>query len=142
MSIGKLENAKKLTTFDPSGAANGSLVELYKDGEKTTAYLTSVKPGMFKGYHLHRVRAARYVPLKGKMKIVLYTPGQKDREEYLLDAENPHRLFIPNNIATGLLNVGTEEAWLINYPDPAYDPSLKDEQVEYTEEELEKGVIK
>jgi hypothetical protein len=45
-------------------------------------------------------------------------------------------------VATGLENIGTEEAWLINYPDPPYDPSLKDEQVEYTKEELESGLIK
>ncbi len=97
---------------------------------------------MFKGYHLHRIRAARYVSLKGKMKIILYFPGQKNREEYILDATSPQRLFIPNNVATGLLNIGTEEAWLINYPDPPYDPNLKDEQIEYTKEELEQGVVK
>jgi len=46
-------------------------------------------------------------------------------------------LFIPPNVPTGLLNIGQEEAWMINYPDPAYDPELKDEQVDFTEEELE-----
>ena len=74
------------------------------------------------------------------MKITLYQNGKK--EEYILDAQNPQRLFIPKNVATGLLNIGEEEGWLINYPDPPYDPNLKDEQVEYTEEELEKGVAK
>ena len=142
MSFAKLEDAKKVTTVAPDGQANGLLVELYKDGEKTVAYLTSVKQNMFKGYHLHRVRAARYVPLKGKMKIILYKPGEAEKEEYILDAEKPQRLFIPKNIATGLLNVGEEEAWLINYPDPPYDPNLKDEQVEYTKEELEQGIVK
>lgn len=142
MSLGKLEEAKKVQTFDPSGNQNGSLLELYKDGDKTIAYLTTVLPGAFKGYHLHRVRAARYVCIKGKMSIVLYRPGEKIREEYILDAATPQRLFIPNNIATGLFNVGDEEAWLINYPDPPYDPNLKDEQVEYTEEELENGIVK
>lgn len=142
MSIAKIEDAKKVTTYDPDKNINGSLVELYKDGDKTVAYLTSVKPGMFKGYHLHRVRAARYVPIMGKMKIILYRPGTKEKEEHILDAQTPKRLFIPKDIATGLLNVGEEEAWLINYPDPPYDPSLKDEQVEYTKEELEQGVVK
>ena len=140
MSNAKLEDAKKVTTFSPDGKENGSLIELYKDGNKTTLYFTSIKSGMFKGYHLHRVRAARYVCVIGKIKIILYQNNQ--REEYILDAEKPQRLFIPNNVATGLLNIGTEEAWLINYPDPPYDPSLKDEQVEYTEEELKAGVVK
>lgn len=142
MSIARLEDAKKVVTHGATGEENGFLVELYKDGEKTIAYLTTTKPGSFKGYHLHRVRAARYVAIKGKMKIILYKPGASEKEEYILDASKPQRLFIPKNIATGLLNISEEEAWLINYPDPPYDPHLKDEQVEYTQEELEKGVVK
>lgn len=140
MSFAKLEYVKKVKTFSTDRQENGSLTELYKEGDKTIAYLTSIKPGMFKGYHLHRVRSARYFPLKGKIKIILYQ--NKVREEYVLDAENPQRLFIPMDIATGLFNIGLEEAWLINYPDPPYDPNLKDEQVEYTQEELEQGIVK
>ena len=144
MSIANLEEAKKVTTYDHSKNENGFLVELFKskDGSKTEAYLTAAKPGAFKGYHLHRVRAARYVCIKGKMKITLYMPGTMEKEEHVLDAGNPQRLFIPKDVATGLENIGDEEAWLVNYPDPPYDPELKDEQVEYTEEELLQGIVK
>lgn len=146
MALGQTEDAKKVTTYTAEGQENGFLIELFKDkqtGEKTEVYLTAAKPGAFKGYHLHRVRAARYVALKGKMKITLYQPGEPgSKEEHILDAANPTRLFIPKDIATGLENIGDEEAWLVNYPDPAYDPSLTDEQVEYTEEELLQGVVK
>jgi dTDP-4-dehydrorhamnose 3,5-epimerase-like enzyme len=136
----RIEDAKKVTTFDHAGDENGWLIELYKDGAKTTAYLTAASPGAFKGYHLHRVRAARYVCVRGRMKIILYVGGK--RQEHVLDAAKPQRLFIPPNVATGLENIGDEEAWLVNYPDPPYDPDLKDEQVEYTEAELEAGVVK
>jgi dTDP-4-dehydrorhamnose 3,5-epimerase len=136
----KLEEAKKVITRDSSGKTNGYLVELFKDGDKTLAYLTVAMPGAFKGYHLHRVRAARYVCLRGKMKIILYQ--DRKRSEYILDADQPQRMFIPKNVATGLENIGDEEAWLVNYPDPPYDPNLKDEQVEYTQQELEQGIIK
>lgn len=149
MEISKLElqPAKKVNTYDASGKLNGWLMELYKDketGQKTEGYLTAALPGSFKGYHLHRVRAARYVAVKGKMKIICYENfnGKWQPKEFILSADSPQRLFIPKNVATGLENIGTEEAWLINYPDPAYDPSLKDEQVEYTKEELESGVLK
>jgi dTDP-4-dehydrorhamnose 3,5-epimerase-like enzyme len=135
-----LDAAKKVVTYDHAGNPNGWLVELYKDGNKTIAYLTAASPGAFKGYHLHRVRAARYVCVRGRMKIILYVDGA--RQEHLLDAAEPQRLFIPPNVATGLQNIGDEEAWLINYPDPAYDPDLTDEQVEYTEAELKAGVVK
>jgi dTDP-4-dehydrorhamnose 3,5-epimerase-like enzyme len=147
MSTVTTTDAKKVKTVSPDGSENGFLIELFKDketGEKTEVYLTAALPGAFKGYHLHRVRAARYVALKGKMKITTYEhDGEKwEATETILDSATPTRMFIPKNAATGLENIGTEEAWLINYPDPAYDPSLKDEQVEYTKEELEQGIIK
>lgn len=134
------EPAKRVVTYDHDGNENGWLLELYKDGRLTTAYLTAAAPGAFKGYHLHRVRAARYVCVRGRMKIILYVNGH--RQEHVLNASSPQRLFIPPNTATGLQNIGDEEAWLINYPDPPYDPDLSDEQVEYTQEELEAGVVK
>lgn len=138
------ESAKKIVTKDHHGKENGFLIELFKDGDKTVVYLSVALPGAFKGYHLHRVRAARYVCLKGKMRIITYErqQGQWVRSEHILEAKNPSRLFIPKNVATGLQNIGNEESWLINYPDPPYDPNLKDEQVEYTQEELEQGIIK
>lgn len=147
MSKVTLEEAKKVTTYDPSRQENGWLMELFKDKEsnqKTEVYLSTAFPGAFKGYHLHRVRAARYVCLKGRMKIITYE-RENDvwvRTEHILDSSQPQRLFIPKDVATGLENVGDEEGWLVNYPDPAYDPELKDEQVEYTQEELESGIVK
>ncbi|MFA5029962.1 MAG: hypothetical protein WC495_00015 [Patescibacteria group bacterium] len=138
------EPAKKVATKDHGGSENGFIIELYKDSNKTTHYLTAANPGAFKGYHLHRIRGAQYCVVKGKMRIILYVrKGEKwIREEHFLDGEKPSRLYIPPDIATGLENIGDEEAWLINFPDPAYDPSLKDEQVEYSIEELEKGIVK
>lgn len=132
------QTVKKVTTYDLNGAENGWLMELYKDGDKTVLYLTVAKPGAFKGYHLHKVRASRYICIKGKMKVILYVKGKL--QEYLLTVGE--QLFIPKNIPTGLENVGDEDAWLINFPDPAYDPHLKDEQVDFTEEELVSGKVK
>lgn len=135
------EQSKKVKTYDyKTKKENGFLIELFKDGEKTNLYLTAASPGAFKGYHLHRVRASRYICIKGKMKINLFV--NRKFEEHILDAASPKRLYIPKNTATGLENIGTEEAWLINFPDPPYDPNLKGEQVDYTKEELEKGIIK
>lgn len=142
------EVATTITTRDHTGAENGFLTELFKNGRTTEVYLTAALPGAFKGYHLHRVRAARYVCIRGSMRVILYLPEEESgktrwvRREHVLDAATPKRLFIPKNIATGLETIGTEEGWLINYPDPAYDSDLEDEQVEYTQEELEQGVLK
>lgn len=140
------EETKKISTRDHAGQDNGWLLEMFKnfDGTKTEVYLSAALPGAFKGYHLHRVRAARYVCLRGKMKIITYVrAGDKwTRSENILVADKPERLFIPKDVATGLENIGDEEGWLVNYPNPPYDPELKDEQVEYTREELEQGIVK
>lgn len=131
-----LESAKKVITKDLSGKENGFLIEITKSDRFTTSYLSCALPGAFKGYHLHTVRAANYVCLRGRVKIILYTP--EGRREYILSADNPQRLHIPKGVPTGLSNEGKEEAWLINNPDPAYDPDLKGEQVDYTQEEVDR----
>ncbi len=51
MSLATIVDAKKVTTYDHGQKENGFLIELYKDGDKTTAYLTAATPGAFKGYH-------------------------------------------------------------------------------------------
>lgn len=132
------DTAKKVKTFDLQGKENGWLMELFKDGDKTIAYLSVALPGAFKGYHLHRVRAARYICIRGTMTIILFINNNFER--HILNVGD--RLTIPKNVSTGLLNEGQEESWLINYPDPPYDPALKDEQVDYTEEELKQGKFK
>ena len=81
--------AKKVITYAHDGSENGWLIELSKDGRKTTAYLTAASSGSFKGYHLHRVRAARYVCVRGRMKIIVYVDGK--RQEHVLDAAAPQR---------------------------------------------------
>lgn len=130
------EPCKRVTTYatgtkDP----NGYLVELYKDGDKTVTYLTVATPGSFKGYHLHNVRQSHYVCLRGKVKVTIVEGKQK--VEHILDASTPERLLMPTNVYIGLENIGTEDAWLINFPHPAYDPSLKGEQEDKTPAEIE-----
>lgn len=130
-------NAKKVKTFNLEGQENGFLIELSKEGRFTTSYLSAVFPNSFKGMHLHKVREANYICIRGKVKIILYEGTE--RKEIILDAANPQKLNIPVNIPTGLLNEGAEEAWIINFPNPSYDPNLKGEQVDYTEEQCERG---
>ncbi|HVI40590.1 MAG TPA: WxcM-like domain-containing protein [Anaerovoracaceae bacterium] len=132
-----VEPAKKVKTFDLDKKENGFLVELGKDGRLTTSYLSCALPGAFKGYHLHTVREANYVCVRGKIKVIMYT--ENGREEHVLSADKPERLHIPNNVPTGLSNEWQEEAWIVNSPDPAYDPELKGEQVEFTQEQCDRG---
>lgn len=133
----KKNKAKKVITKDSNGKTNGYLIELAKKGHKTTCYLTVAHPGCFKGYHLHTLRVSNYTILKGKAKIILYTKNGK--EEHILDSENLDTLHIPINIPTAFENLWEEDAWLVNYPNPPYDPTLTDEQVDFTEQEVLDG---
>lgn len=130
------EPCKRVATSDAGGTPNGFVVELYKDGPKTTLYLTAAYPKAFKGFHLHTLRSSHYVCLKGTMKITIVEGAKK--VEHVLDAAQPERLLVPTHVWIGLENVGDEEAWLVNLPDPAYDPDLKGEQQEKTPEEIER----
>jgi len=132
-----ISHAKKVITKDLAGNENGHLIELFKDGRRTSCYLTTVKPGCFKGFHKHLVRESNYVCIKGRVEIILCTLSRK--EKYILDADLPQRLHVPINIPIGIKNDFEEEAWLINYPVPAYDPLLKDEQIDFTEEQIDAG---
>lgn len=128
--------AKKIITYDLDGNENGYLIELSKIGRKTTAYLTVAYPGCFKGYHLHKVRESNYTVIKGKVKVILWTTYRK--EEYSLLTND--KLHIPINVPTGIKNESDDEVWLVNFPDPPYDPLLKDEQIDFNEESVQEWV--
>lgn len=137
------DRVKQVVTTDASGKKNGGLMELYKDGNKTLVYLTKIRVDAFKGYHLHRERVARYVCIRGEVDIILWNyTGDKRWQMSTYGLKVGDSLYIPAHVATGLSNTGDEEAWIVNYPSPAYDPEAKDEQVEYTLAELEGGVYK
>lgn len=128
------EPCRRVTTQGSDGGPNGFLIELYKDGPKTTLYLTAAYPKAFKGYHLHTVRSSHLVCLKGRMKISVVEDAQM--VTHVLDGSAPERLFIPVNVWIGYENIGEEDAWMLNFPDPPYDPRLVEEQREKTRSEI------
>jgi len=135
-----VNKSKSVRTFGPDGSINGYLTELRKCGGLTTAYLTVAYPDCFKGYHLHKVRESNYVCIRGEVTIILYT--KYGRKEIMLGGNQGNKLNIPINIPTGIRNDSREEAWLVNFPNPPYDPSLNGEQVDFTEAEAEAWMAK
>ncbi len=130
-----LSKAKSVRTFGIDGSINGYLTELQKDGRLTTAYLTVAFPGCFKGYHLHKVRESNYVCIRGRVVVILFT--KEGRKEIELSSGSFDKLNIPINTPTGIRNDGRDECWLINFPNPPYDPDLHGEQIDFTEQEAE-----
>ena len=132
---------KVVTTYGHDGKENGWLMEIEKDGDKTTAYATAIKPGSFKGSHLHRIRTANYICVTGNVLVVLYDYIDKKWVKREIPMTKGGELHIPINIPTAIYNVGSVEAIILNFPVPAYDPNVN-EQVEYTEEDIKNNVLK
>jgi dTDP-4-dehydrorhamnose 3,5-epimerase-like enzyme len=119
---------RRVTTYDSERRENGSLIELVKEGELTRAYMTTVLPGMCKGYHLHKIRACNFAVLRGTVRFILIKDGHPCRYD-ISDAEH-RRLHVPPGVFIGLRNIGECEAWIFNYSNPPYDPADPNEQVD------------
>jgi dTDP-4-dehydrorhamnose 3,5-epimerase-like enzyme len=129
------EECRQIPTRGSDGANNGRVIELWKEGKKTTAYVTVTAPGQMKGFHLHQRRTCRFVPVRGRLTVILVSRGSKTN--ITLDSAHPQRLIVPPGICIGLKNTEKEEAWLLNLPIPAYDPDDDTEQLELSEAEIE-----
>ena len=124
----------KIITKNQEGVTNGHLIPLYnihegffaEGREPKQVYLTVIAPGMNKGPHLHYIRTGFFTCIKGDIKIVLKTPvGYKE----FFSGENYDYLSIevPTGIPALMINIGPEEAFVLNMPDPAWTPTMNDE---------------
>ena len=113
-------------------------------------YMTTVYPGVIKGWHYHREQIDNFVVVKGMIKLVLrdqrddsVTHGETN--EFFLGEHSPIAVQIPSGVLHGFKGMGVEEAIVINTvtepynygepdefripphsPDIPYDWSLKD----------------
>lgn len=116
----------------------GSLIELYRQsweverdrletdqyGLIRQAYISTTRPGVVKGWHLHMMQTDRFVCLRGKIMLALcplITPYKKV-ECVTLDAQRGPGLYtVPPGVAHGWKSIGQEEAWVLNLCSHEYD---------------------
>lgn len=122
------EHCKITKTYAKDKSENGSVVELFKDKSKTCVYITVIKPGAFKGYHVHSRRINQFVCIRGEV-FVHYKEPLSKLKTIVLDSNILERFIIMPNIPIAIENTSKKDAWLLNYPNPAYDPMDKGEQV-------------
>lgn len=123
---------KKVITKDlKSGQPNGFLVEVVsaKDGWTEhidgQVYMTTVPSGVFKGFHIHQKKVDHFTCLKGNIFVVTYENGQY--KEYVSGEDSFNTIKIPPTVPHGLYNFGDEEAYVVNYCWPPYDPVNPDQ---------------
>lgn len=124
----------KHTTFDKSKESNGYLVPIYNvndlnnpsDYAPKQVYLTVIQKDKIKGPHLHYKRDGFFTCIKGDVKIIIFI--NDDYVEYKSgESHNYLSVFIPKGTPAAIQNIGSEEAFLINMPSPAWTPEMNDE---------------
>ena len=124
----------KFITKDHSNQANGFLVPIYNihEGffppgkEPQQVYLTVIGPKQIKGPHLHYIRTGCFTCIKGNTRFVLKTP---DGYQVYLSGEHHEYLTVevPTGVPAALQNLGDDEAYVLNMPNPAWTPVMNDE---------------
>jgi len=130
----KTKTNQRFMTKDECGNDNGFLVPIYNihDGffesgrEPQQVYLTTIKPGKIKGPHLHYIRTGCFTCIKGNVCFILKIGGRYE-EVYSGESYEYRTVLVPTGTAAALQNVGDEEAFVLNMPNPAWTPEMDDE---------------
>ncbi len=119
--------------------SRGWLVELFRDDElpdgfePTMGYLSVTHPGVPRGPHEHRDQSDGFVFLSGTFEITLWE-NRGDREKIkqviIAGAENPIFLVVPPGVVHAYRNIGSEDAFVLNFPDRLYAGWAKKEPVD------------
>ena len=109
----------------------GSLVEMFTmpefwNAEFAYAYQTSIRPGMLKGWFAHEKKLDRYHLVSGELLVLLYddrenSPTKNVLQKLILSEATFRQVLIPPNVWHLSLNVGQEDAILVNLPSTHYD---------------------
>lgn len=97
------------------------------------AYVTTVLPGVVKGWHRHARQTDRMSGLKGETLLVLLdgrddSPTRGALVETMLGERHPRLVLIPPGVWHGLKAIGAGESLVLNLPTLAYDVDAPDEQ--------------
>lgn len=124
----------KIVTKDEKGRPNGYLIPLYNihddffapGHEPQQVYLTAVAPGTIKGPHLHYIRTGFFTCVKGNIKVIVKTI--EGYQEYFSGEDYDYQsIEVPTGVPAVIQNMGQEEALVLNMPNPAWTPAMKDE---------------
>lgn len=90
------------------------------------SYCFTVRPGVIKGWGIHKLHEDRYCIMFGDLELVLYDARPKSKTSgqvfkvYL--SEHKRRLInIPTGVWHADRNIGTKDAVVVNYPTMPYD---------------------
>lgn len=117
------------TVFEIFEGANG-----YWDSPVVYAYQFSIRPGQMKGWGLHEYKDDRYTLISGEVVVLLYdarpdSPTSGLVQKVVLSDRAQRQVTIPKFVWHLSVNLGAEEARLINFPTEPYDHACPDRQL-------------
>jgi dTDP-4-dehydrorhamnose 3,5-epimerase len=115
----------------------GRLMEILRNDDEVfkkfgQVYMTTVYPGVVKGWHYHKKQYDNIVCIKGMLKLVLYD-ARKDSKtyneinEFFVGEHNPLLVHIPPYVYHGFKCISEEQAIAINTPTEVYNYENPDE---------------
>src|SRR5262245_17364987 len=117
--------------------ARGSVTELYDprwqwhEEPLVFVYMFTIRPGVVKGWNLHREHEDRYALVSGAMELVLFDPRSESPtygEVCRIVLSDQHRCLVnvPRNVWHADHNIGSTDVVVINFPTQAYDHANPD----------------
>ncbi len=125
----------------------GRLMEILRNDDDLfeqfgQVYMTTVSPGVVKGWHYHKIQSDHFAVVRGMLKLALYdvrdpklgfgyegpvseTAGMVN--EYFLGEHNPILVKIPPFVLHGFKGISTQETIVINIPTEVYRYDQPDE---------------
>jgi dTDP-4-dehydrorhamnose 3,5-epimerase len=136
----RLQRLTEGVSFRPAPThvdARGSVVEmfdprwLWHSEPFAFAYCFTIRPGVVKGWNLHKEHEDRYVLLQGEMELLLYDPRPDSATcgtlcRIVLSEHNRGIVNIPRNVWHADHNIGAKDAVAVNFPTAPYDHANPD----------------
>ncbi len=89
-------------------------------------YVVHFEPGAGRADHYHRATTEWFVPLTGRLRVLLAEVSGADREELVLDAAQPEGLEVSPGVAHAFEALGGEPALLLAFADRSWTPEEPD----------------
>ena len=115
----------------------GTICELYdlrwgvQPDPVVFSYLCTIRPGLAKGWGIHREHHDRYAFIAGELEIALYDERQDSPTSQMISrivlSEHRRRLLtIPPGVWHAERNIGTTDVMFVNFPTIPYDHANPD----------------
>lgn len=95
-------------------------------------YMTTVYPGVVKGWHYHKKQTDHFACVAGMLKLVLYdrrenSSTEGEINEFFIGIHNPELVTVPPGVLHGFKCISQSETVVINIPTEPYNRENPDE---------------